>query len=76
VPVTDDDGNPIRVHLAENDPSPQDFSTALHKPEKTVQVAASPSTAGHRRFTRDLERRDDPPKSCHCLWVSPVGPGP
>lgn len=66
-PVHDDDGRPTVVHLNENDPSPQDFSTALRKPEKSV-VAASSSTA------RSLSKREDPPKSCHCLWISPVGP--
>ncbi|QDS75221.1 hypothetical protein FKW77_000271 [Venturia effusa] len=74
-PVHDDDGRPTVVHLNENDPSPQDYSTALRKPEKTGAAASSstPSSA-QRRSLNSLSKREDPPKSCHCLWVSPVGP--
>jgi hypothetical protein len=83
-PMTDDDENPIRVELMENDPSPSEFSTAF-SPKKT----ATP-TGSHRvrrgkyaqeaedlqeYFRRgEIQKRNDPPKSCHCLWVTPSGP--
>ncbi|KAE9982759.1 hypothetical protein EG327_005767 [Venturia inaequalis] len=69
-PVHDDDGRPTIVHLNENDPSPQDYSTALRKPEKTGATASSstPSSA-HERRLNSLNKREDPPKSCHCLWL-------
>lgn len=74
-PVHDDDGRPTVVHLNENDPSPQDFSTALRKPEKTgAATSSSTSTGAHKREVSQFEKREDPPKGCHCLWISPVGP--
>jgi hypothetical protein len=83
MPLRDDDGNPIRVNLMESDPSVSEFATAF-SPKKT---AAATSTAPHQRraaeeaaelreyFRRnELWKRNDPPKSCHCLWVSPPVP--
>lgn len=79
--VLDDDSRPMVVHLNENDPSPQDYSTALRKPEKTSAAASSSTSSAYKRqINQEMEevrqfwRRDDPPKSCHCLWVSPQGP--
>lgn len=74
-PVHDDDGRPTVVHLNENDPSPQDYSTALKKPEKAGPAASSSSpSSAHKRNLNLLNKREDPAKSCHCLWISPVGP--
>ncbi|TID24798.1 hypothetical protein E6O75_ATG04003 [Venturia nashicola] len=73
-PVHDDDGRPLIVHLNENDPSPQDYSTALRKPEKTGPAASSATSGAHKRSLNPFNKREDPPKSCHCLWVSPIGP--
>jgi hypothetical protein len=78
-PVYDEDRRPMVVHLNENDPSPQDYSTALRKPEKTVIAASATSSVAHK-MKREVDevkqfwKRDDPPKGCHCLWVSPLGP--
>ena len=68
IPVTDDDGKPIRINLLEHDPSLHDFSTAF-EPKKTQSAHKD-----HNRRYDHLFKREDPPKSCHCLWVSPFQP--
>jgi hypothetical protein len=82
MPLRDDDGNPIRINLMESDPSASEFSTAF-SPKKT---AAPSATSPHQRRAEEaadlreyfrqnnLWKRNDPPKSCHCLWVSPPAP--
>jgi hypothetical protein len=84
IPMTDDDGNPIRVNLLENDPSPSEFSTAFNNPKKTgaaksTKTATATASGSHARREeaeqlRQYFRRSDPPKSCHCVWVSPMVP--
>jgi len=58
-PVPNDEGSPIIVPLAENDPSPADFSSAFPS-----------GSADKRRRQTGLNRRDDPAGSCHCQWMS------
>jgi hypothetical protein len=75
-PMTDDDGNPIRVNLLENDPTPSEFSTAFN-PKKTAspthmrRAAEAQELREYFRQNQIFRRNGDPPKSCHCLWVSP-----
>jgi hypothetical protein len=82
MPLRDDDGNPIRINLMESDPSVSEFSTAF-SPKKTGTASATgphqkraEEAAELREYFRrnDIWKRNDPPKSCHCLWVSPPVP--
>ncbi|KAF2425232.1 hypothetical protein EJ08DRAFT_700461 [Tothia fuscella] len=81
VPMNDDDGNPIKFNLLENDPSPSNTSTASTSRKHGAATRTMTATASATRpkgeevaQLRRLLERSDPPKSCHCLWVSPNRP--
>ncbi|KAF2398337.1 hypothetical protein EJ06DRAFT_103828 [Trichodelitschia bisporula] len=67
-PMLDDDGNYIRVYLNESDPSPSDFAKAYPKKPSRRWAERGVGDWDWRR----VQRRDDPAKSCHCVWVTPM----
>lgn len=74
IPINNDDGEPVRINLVENEPSLHDQSTALKSgPSMTPHKRSDISISKPRQF-KELFRRQDIPKSCHCLWISPLPP--